>query len=480
MLAIGGGAGAALLVSHGWRATLQAEPQAPVRHDHTTSLTASSSPPFTAFAARMPVIPELAPVLRTRTTDYYRLRVQNQNMEILPGFQTPVLTFGGSLPGPTIRTRVGRRVRVSVENSSQGGTNVHLHGAYVAAEHDGHPMDTIASGASRVYEYPNAQQGCTLWYHDHSHHTEAEQVYRGLHGVYIIDDPAERTLGLPSGQYDVPITLRDALFDAGGNMLWGGNPAERDVILANGKPVPHFPVAARKYRLRFVNGATERMFHLSLAGGEEMVQIGTDGGLLPAPVPRTGITIGSAERVEVVVDFGKYPVGTQLVLNDVLGPVMRFDVTHTAPDPSRVPATLRALPVMPNATVTRNIELSFDMTGTMPLGLMDGKPFDPARVDIQIKRGATEIWNIHNADLQLGGIKHTFHMHLVQFEVLSRGGLPPTLDDRGRKDTVYVHPGETVQVKAHFDTEYLGKYLYHCHFLEHSSLGMMAQMEIIP
>ncbi|UVS77562.1 Spore coat protein A [Actinokineospora sp. UTMC 2448] len=478
MLAVGGAAGAALLVSYGWRSSLMAAPPGPETHDHTSGSAVLSSPPFALFAARMPVVPELAPVARTSTSDLYHLPVVPRNIEILPGLPTPVLTFGGSFPGPTIRARAGRRVVVAVENQAASPANVHLHGGHVAPEHDGHPLDTIAPAATRGYFYPNTQQGATLWYHDHSHHTEAEHVYKGLHGVYIIDDPAEVGLNLPSGEYDVPISLRDALFDTSGNLVFSGNPRDRDVILANGVPVPHFPVAARKYRLRLVNAATERSFTLSLGGGDEMIQIASDGGLLPAPVARTEVAISSGERVEVVVDFARYPVGSQVVLYDATGPVLRFDVTRTAADRSRVPATLRELPVLPAATVTRDVVLAFDRTTGSALGVVNGKVFDPHRVDFQVRRGTTEVWNVHNADVE-PAVPHNFHLHLVQFSVLSRNGGPPGPDDLGRKDTVMLAPGETVQVKAHFGTEHLGRYLYHCHFLKHSSLGMMATMEIV-
>ncbi|MFI6797111.1 multicopper oxidase family protein [Streptosporangium canum] len=431
----------------------------------------------TPFAVRMPIPPVLRPTVSTNDVDIYRIDIRHTNLEILPGVSTPTFTYGNQLVGPTIRAKTGRRVMIRYNNLLNRPTNVHLHGGHVEADNDGHPMELIQPGQARWYNYPNRQQGATLWYHDHSHHTEAENVYRGLHGFYLIDDDSERDLRLPRGDYDVPIMIRDALFDADGAMLFGGNPAERNVILANGKPHPYFPVAARKYRFRLLNGATERTFNLSL-GGEEMTQIASDGGLLPAPVSRTAIRLSSAERVEIVVDFSRYPVGTQLVLSDGATPVLRFDVVRQAADSSHVPDLLRALPVLPAATVNRNVTLSFDIAAFPPVGLVDGKTYDPNRADFQVKRGSTEIWTITNGDGQFG-FPHNFHMHLVQFQVLDRDGQTPSLDDAGRKDTVLIPAGTSVRVKATF-TDYVGRYVYHCHFLEHSSLGMMAQMEIVP
>lgn len=423
----------------------------------------------------MPVPQVQNPVESKDNTDIYRIPIKQVNVEILPGLTTTMLGYGGRFGGPTIRARTGRRQLITYQNQHTAPVNVHLHGGNVPAASDGHPMDLIQPGASRTYEYPNRQQGATLWYHDHSHHTEAEHVYRGLHGFYLIEDPAEASLGLPSGEFDVPIMIRDAQFDEKGNLVYGF-PGDRNVILANGKPQPYFRVAARKYRFRLLNCSSERTFRLRL-GGAEMIQIGSDGGLLPAPVSRTDLGLGPGERTEIVVDFSRNKIGDQLVLTDETGPVLRFDVTRPVIDRSRVPAVLRPLPTLPATRINREVSFSFDLAGD-PIGLVNGRPYDPNRNDFVVKRGTTEIWRITNADGEFG-FPHNFHMHLVQFRVLDRDGRPPTPDDAGLKDTVPIPPGTSVRVQATFNSDYLGRYVYHCHFLEHSGLGMMAQMEIV-
>jgi spore coat protein A len=437
-------------------------------------------PQVAAFTRAMPVAPVLAPVASGSNCDVYQLAVQAATEEIIPGVQTPVLTYGGKFLAPTIRAKTGRRTLVSVTNNLTEPVNTHLHGGHTAAAMDGYPMDLVQPGNSRMYDYGNGQQGATLWYHDHSHHTEAEHTFRGLHGAYIIEDPAEQSLNLPSGAYDVPILLRDVEFDADGNLLFFDDPANRTTVLANGVPQPYFQVAARKYRFRLICSANERVFKLSLNNNGKLVQIGSDGGLLPAPVRLDQLVLGSAERADVVIDFSSFPVGSQVVLSDAAaGPILRFDVTRTAPDSSRVPNTLRALPVLPAGTVQRSVDLSFDPgDGTgMPTGLVNGKTFDENRVDIKVKRGDTEIWTVTSSDPP--GTPHTFHLHLVQFQVLERNGKAPLPEDRGLKDTVGFVAGETIKLKARF-TDELGKYVYHCHYLEHSQLGMMAQLEIVP
>lgn len=432
-------------------------------------------PAGTAFTVPMPIPPVLRQSGFDPARDVYTLNVAQANVELLPGLSTAALTYGGQFVGPTIRARVGRPVRVTFTNQYSEAIATHLHGSHTPADSDGYPMDLVQPGASRVYDYPNTQQGTMLWYHDHAMGKEAEHVYRGLHGMYLLQDDSENHLGLPSGPYDIPILLRDVQLDDTGALVYS-SPDGRTTILVNGKVQPYFPVAARKYRLRFLNAANERIFKLDIGGGE-IVQIGSDGGLLPAPVSRTEIVLGSAERADVVIDFSRYPVGSQVMLSDVTGQLLRFDVVRTAPDNSQVPDQLRALPALPPATQTRQVSMMFDLSGAMPVGMINGAAFDPNVVNYQIKRGTTEIWEITNAD-GANGFDHSFHMHLVQFRVLDRQGSPMLPDDAGLKDTINVPPGTTVRVQASF-RDYLGRYVFHCHYLEHSALGMMGQFEVV-
>ncbi|MER7763285.1 multicopper oxidase family protein [Streptomyces sp. NPDC097619] len=428
------------------------------------------------FSVRMPVPRVARPVSRTARADVYEIAVRNASVGILPGTSTPAVTYGGSFVGPTIRARRGRAVRVKYVNRLDKAVNVHLHGAHVRPEHDGYPMDLFAPGAARTFEYPNSQPGATLWYHDHTHHQEAEHVYRGLHGFYLLGDQDEYRLGLPRGAYDVPIMLRDAHFDeAGGLILDVEHPEARSTFLANGKPVPYFPVAGRKYRFRLLNSSIHKIFQLDL-GGAEMIQIGSDGGLLPEPVRRTQLTLAPAERAEIVVDFGRHKPGAKLVLSDATGPVLRFDVVRAAHDPSRVPARLRPLPALPAATTTRRMKLA--VAPSMMAYAINDLEWDPDRIDAVIKDGTTEIWELYNADTvdsPFGGIDHTFHVHLVQFRVLDRDGRPPLPGEEGWKDTVLVRPGERMRIQATFKG-WPGKYVFHCHMQEHNVAGMMSQL----
>jgi FtsP/CotA-like multicopper oxidase with cupredoxin domain len=258
----------------------------------------------------------------------------------------------------------------------------------------------------------------------------------------------------------------------------------RTTLLANGKPYPYLEVAARKYRFRLLNSSNLRFFRLRLADGGTFTQIGSDGGLLPAPAPTDALWLSPAERADIVIDFSRYPLGTRLVLENTLGPgspeqvgqVLRFDVVRTAPDPSRVPPVLRTLPPLPAASTERSFQLRMSDESGAPgaRGLINDRVFDHERIDTRIRHGAGEIWTVTNPNTV---VPHNFHLHLVQFRVLSRNGKAPDPSESGLKDTVRLLPGETVQLHATFDT-YRGTYVYHCHLLDHSAMGMMAQMRI--
>jgi FtsP/CotA-like multicopper oxidase with cupredoxin domain len=430
-----------------------------------------------AFSVTMPVPPVLRPAWSLFGSDYYVITSRSSTSEIVPGLMTEHLSYNGTFIGPTIRARVGRRVFVEHRNRTDMATSAHLHGGHVSSDNDGQPMNTIDPGRSKTYHYPNRQHAASLWYHDHAHHMEAEHTYRGLAGFYLLTDPAEASLRLPDGEFDVPIMLRDANIREDGSLFFDlADRSGRTTVLVNGRPQPRFEVAARKYRFRVLNASNRRTFTLSLGTDVPFQQIGSDGGLLAAPHETASVRITPGERVELVVDFGHFAVGTQLELqntSDATGPtrqVMRFDVVRTARDRSRVPSHLRDLPAL--APVTNERTITFDRTAAGQF-VIDDKVFDPSVVNSTVTRGATEIWTLHNVT---GG--HNFHPHLVQFRVLTRNGAAPLPEEAGVKDVVWLAAGDTVRIQATFDT-YLGRYPYHCHILDHASEGMMAQMEIV-
>ena len=446
--------------------------------------TLAAPAPAVPFAHAMPVPAVLRPSSRTATADLYDIRMQEARTEIVKGLQSTVRTYGGTYPGPTIMARRDREVVIRQTNGLTVDTAVHLHGGHVRSEHDGLPMDVIKPGAERTYHYPNKQQAASLWYHDHAHHLEAENVYLGLHGLYLLSDKDEQALPLPRGEYDVPLVIRDALVEEDGTLRYT-RPSDCPHMLVNGKERPYFEVAARKYRLRLYNACANRYVRLRFADGREFTQVATDGGLLESGVQQTELTMLGGERAEIVVDFGRYGVGSSVVLENTGAlsterpEVMRFDVVRKAADRSFVPRRLGLMPPRKRAVVERDFELR-----TFPSMTINGLLYDPERVDVQTRLGTTEVWTVRNVEAPLPAgspdfhLWHSFHTHLTYFRVLERNGAPAGARDLGLKDTVTLGPGDTVKITMTWGP-YTGQYLYHCHQLGHSSDGQMGRIDVV-
>lgn len=448
----------------------------------------TASPAVTPFRRPLPIPDTLAPYLSDATTDYYAMTMQAAQVEILPGLRTTIWGYYGKYPGATIRARSGRKVVIRQTNGLPENMVVHLHGGHTPADSDGHPMDQITPGTYKDYFYPNNQQAATLWYHDHTMDLTAPHVYKGLAGFYILEDDYERSLPLPKGEFDVPILIQDRRFNADGSLYYapgsGGMMMDSsflgDTILVNGAVQPFFQVAKRKYRFRILNGSNARQYQLRLSNGATFTHIGSDGGLLPQPVARTAITIYPGERVELIIDFSAYAIGTQIVLKNAAssgrtGDIMRFDVTRAVVDDSAIPSILRPYELIPSAAAvtTRTFTLSRNMSGVW---VINGLPFDRNRIDAYPRRGTTEIWRFVNQS----NMVHPMHIHLVMFQVLDVNGVAvtPSSPYYGWKDTVQAPANGQVRVIAKF-ADYTGDYITHCHILEHEDRAMMSQFKVV-
>jgi spore coat protein A len=464
------------------------------------------------FRTPLPIPPVAKSIRRDDTTDYYVVTQRAADVEILPGVRTTIWGYDGIFPGPTFVGRSGRAMVVTVRNELPVPTSTHLHGGVTPPNSDGFPTDLVVPtgynvhaeahahvGASTTgwqyhdrtkdYAYPMAQRGATLWYHDHRMDFTAPQVWRGLAGAFIVRDDAEDQLGLPGGERDIPLFICDRAFAADGSLRYPSrdptltNPGVTqefmpgvfgDVILVNGAPWPQLEVSNARYRFRLINGSNARRYQLRLSTGG-FTQIGSDGGLLAAPVEHTALTIAPGERYDVVVDFSRYRVGEQITLINALGEgrtadVMRFVVTRSEPDSSRVPAVLSTVPKLAatDAVATRQ----FDFRRRDNQWTINGKSYDPSAVLATPKLDTVELWRFTS------DFHHPVHLHLAQFQVLSRNGRAPLALDGGWKDTVDIRPYEVVEVLARFEG-YRGRYMIHCHNLEHEDMAMMANFQVV-
>ncbi|MDQ3714743.1 MAG: multicopper oxidase domain-containing protein [Actinomycetota bacterium] len=479
----------------------------------TAELLTSRLPLPEPFEVRLPIPTVKQPTGSVHSADLYEIVQREADLEIVPGFQTPVFGYDGSFPGPTIVSRRGKAAMVTHTNRLPVPTVVHLHGGHTPAESDGYPVDLLLPEGgvrlrghaaqdmggdlrfgSRAYRYPMDQPAATLWYHDHRMDFTAAQVWRGLAGFHLVRDDVEEALGLPSGERDVPLMICDRAFEADGQLRYPaidptlleapGVQADfmegvlGDVILVNGAPWPVLDVDAARCRLRLLNASNARRYDLRLDPapdtGPAFVQIGSDGGLLAAPIWQASIVISPGERFDVVVDFAAYPVGAEVTLRNALGSgstadVMRFRVVRTAADDSTVPDKLVEIePLDPaEARVRREWRFSRGPVGELAGWTINGLAFDPDRMDAEVSLGELEIWRFFT------DLHHPVHVHLDPFQVVARSGGAPGQFDAGWKDTVDVRPAEYVDVAVRF-ADHAGKFLVHCHNLEHEDMAMMS------
>ncbi len=422
---------------------------------------------------------------------YYDIEMRENQVELIPGLMTTIWGYDGFYPGPTFMANKGTRFVVRQRNSLDQLTVIHLHGAHTQPDSDGFPTDFIQPGAFRDYCYINCHQAATHWYHDHAEDITGPNVYMGLAGFYIVHDQHELSLNLPSGDFDVPLVFQDRRFNADGSLFY--DPFDHDgflgdKFLVNGRIQPRFEVSKRKYRFRFLNGSNARYYEFKLSNNQPLIQIATEGGLLPRPISRQRIRMAMAERLEVVIDFTNVPLNTSVTLQNVLvqtsgrgpdgvdlrnpTPLLRFDVTSNAVDTSDVPDVLAPDPHITPFPPSRTRR--FEFARSHGAWVINGRFFDAERVDADPRLCTSEIWELKNGG---GGWEHPIHIHHEDFLILDRNGRTPQPFERGFKDTVNLGPGDRVRVHLPFKT-FLGKYVFHCHNVEHEDMRMMGTFNV--
>ncbi len=250
-------------------------------------------------------------------------QVQKYYAKLLKGPRQAVQHLKGNYLGPILHFEKGQKVRIYFKNKLSEPSIIHWHGLHVPQKSDGHPMYSIDSGERYVYEFEVKNRAGTSFYHSHSHELTAEQVYQGLAGLITVTDDDEKKLGLPSGEFDLPLAIQDRTFNDRNQLRYlqgmhgmHGRMAGflGDTILVNGQPNVEFSVKSRAYRFRALNGSNSRIYKLGWDDGTPLTAIATDAGLLEKPETRPYIMLASGERVDLWLDFSNRPVGSKLVM----------------------------------------------------------------------------------------------------------------------------------------------------------------------
>jgi FtsP/CotA-like multicopper oxidase with cupredoxin domain len=443
-----------------------------------------------SFTHRLAIPPLAASRTDAAGQRVFDLRAGEGSTQLRPGAATATWGINGDYLGPTLRAARGEKVMIHVHNGLREPTTMHWHGMELPAVMDGGPHQVIKPGATWSPHWRIGQPAATLWYHPHPHGQTAEHIYRGLAGLFIIDDPKTSPAALPHryGVDDIPLIVQDKNFTDSNQLSlgrsFGGTGILGDTIVVNGTIAPHQEVTSEKVRLRILNASNARIYNIGLPGDRQFTLIGTDGGLLPAPVQASRVELSPGDRAEIIVAMRpgertvlrSYPpdLGTNFLTGRFTGGDDSFDILQLraarqlAPAPA-LPATLAPAPHVPGTAATTR---TFDLDGRD----INGKGMDMSRIDFTAAAGSAETWQVTNRD----DLPHNFHIHGVQFQVLSVGGAAPPAAYRGWQDTIYLKPGGTARIAVPFGAyaDPHHPYMYHCHLLYHEDEGMMGQFTV--
>jgi FtsP/CotA-like multicopper oxidase with cupredoxin domain len=421
----------------------------------------------------------------------YSLTAQSGTTDFGDGRVADTIGLNQAYLGPTLRMVRGEDVEVEVRNTLPEMTTLHWHGMHVPAQDDGGPHQMIAPGETWRPSWTIDQPAGTLWYHSHPHGQTAQQVYRGLAGMLLIEDAAAPA-GLPDryGIDDVPVIVQDKTFDDTGQLVVDPQGSATTgflgrTLVVNGTIDPYLEVSTELVRLRLLNASNARSYNFGLSDGRDFDLIATDGGFLEQPYRTDRIQLTPGERAEMVVavqpgetlslrsydpDLGSR-IGSHHKFGSGEFSVLELRAAASLAGGTQVPQKLSSIERFDPAGVAT--ERTFRIQGHA----INGRPMMMARIDEVVTVGQVELWSVLNADPQ----PHNFHIHNVQFQVLDIDGAPPPPQLAGWKDTVYVPPRTTVRLIMRFEdhTDPTWPYMFHCHLLLHEDIGIMGQFVVV-
>ena len=448
-----------------------------------------------SFQQPLHIPPLLDPRIDATGRKAFDLWLQRGTTELLPGRPTQTWGINGPHLGPTLRAARGDTVVVNVHNSLPETTTLHWHGMHLAARADGGPHQPIGPGASCRPSWTIDQPAATLWYHPHLAGSTEDHVYRGVAGMWIVDDPETAALALPRtyGVDDIPLILQDKRLDGDGRLEFSRHPISPagrlgDRMLINGTYDPHLVVRDTLVRLRLLNASTARVYNVGFADDRRFKLIASDAGLLSRPAAMSRVQLSPGERAEIVARFRP---GERIVLRSFapnLGTdffTERFAGGDDTLELVQVRAADRLRPARelpdrlsapePDVAAPASRIRRFELSGSRRI---NRRTMDMSRLDAVVNRRATEIWDVTNK----GNTPHNFHVHGVSFRIVAHAGARPPAALAGPKDTVYVAPGRSLRLAVRFTghADANAPYMFHCHFLQHEDRGMMGQFVVVP
>ncbi len=428
----------------------------------------------------------------------FNLTIDESTRQFFAGQTTQTIGFNGDFLGPTLIFKQGDAIDITVNNALDEPTTVHWHGMHVSPEDDGGPHTIIAAGAAWNPDFTVLDRATTFWYHPHLHEKTNEHVTKGAAGLIIIQSTAEEALTLPRtyGEDDIPLIIQCKSFNNQNQLDERGNDTH---FMVNGTLDPYLEVPSQMVRFRVINGSNERVLNLGFEDDRTFYQIGSDGGLLTAPVELNRVRLASGERAELVVNFSGESGSTlgMITYASEFGPgipggggggAQGFDGLDTefmeirVGDQTASPVTSISM-ALATHTPWNESEADYEREITMDGGgpgnpfSLDNALFDIDLINEQVTLDDIEIWTITNNT----GLAHPFHIHDVQFYILDKNGVAPPANEQGLKDVVLVEANQSVRFITKFEdfADPQVPYMYHCHILPHEDGGMMGQFVVV-
>lgn len=415
----------------------------------------------------------------------FDLIVQYGKTQFIEGYEANTLGYNGNYLGPVIRVNKGDNVKINVKNSLNEPTTVHWHGLEVIGEMDGGPHQVIVPNTTWEPYFTIDQHAATLWYHPHLLHKTGEQVYKGLAGLFYIEDENSKKLDIPKdyGVNDIPLVIQDKRFTDNGNIPYDLSMSDLmngflgDTVLINGAINPELDLKNEVVRLRLLNGSNARSYNFNFSDNRKFYQIASDGGFLEESVEMNVVSLAPGERAEILLDLSDYNVGDKVSFRDDNYDLMNIKITEESNKVIKIPKELVKVEDYNRDEIIRS--RVFVMSGMGPMVTINGKQMSMDRIDERLKLGELEEWIVINDSSGMGGMRmmnstpHPFHVHGVQFRIIEKNARTPPANERGWKDTVMVKDGEEVRILVRFKKK--GLFMYHCHILEHEDSGMMGQ-----
>ena len=452
----------------------------------------------------------------TITDTNINLTLQNGTHQFFSGHDTATMGANGNILGPTLIMQKGSNVNINVTNNLGQPTTIHWHGMHISASNDGGPHTVIAPGTTWNPQFTVLNNASTMWYHPHLDTHTDEHVSKGIAGLIIIKDPEEAALNLPRtyGVDDFPLVVQTKDFDANYQIVNHSN--NDDTIMVNATVDPYVEMPAQVVRLRLLNGSTQRVMRFGFTANKSFYQIATDGGLREIPLFTTRLQLASGERSEILVDLSGMEGQTIYLMsyasefgNGIYGgtaPGMNpnMPLTNYNPNPLNganfnilqinvVAQTANPVTTIPSnlVTITPYLEANADAQRSFSLQpvqggfnqlngdfVINGASLDMNTINVTVPLDNTEVWTISNNS----AIAHPFHIHDIQFNIISVNGVDPPPTAQGWKDTFLVPAGGgQLKVVTKF-TDFADDaipYMYHCHMLTHEDGGMMGQFVVV-